>query len=564
VSTPEHVDAVVVGSGFGGSVTAYRLQEGGKQVVVLERGKAWPPGTFPRQPREIARNFWDPSKGLHGFFDIWSFKGIESLVSSCLGGGSIIYANVLIRKDEAWFVHEEGENWPVTRADLDPHYDNVERMMKPQRYPFEHEPYASTAKTQAMQAAGERLGVEWQLPNLAVTFGNRGRAPEPGERIDDDANLHGVKLYTCRLVGECNVGCNFGAKNTLDLNYLSRFSEQGGDIRTRCEVRSFAPRAGGGFEVRYVRHLADHEGRETDTSALPLETITCDRLVLSAGSFGSTFLLLKNGDAFPGLSPAVGTRWCGNGDLLGFLAPRGSETRRFDPAIGAVITSALRYEGEHGRGYYIEDGGYPTFVSWLQEMTDAHGELRRAARFVWRRLRDRLTRKPVSNLSAEFWNLLGDSVKSSRSLPLLGMGRDIPDGRLYLDDGYLQNAWSMKSSRAYYDAVKRSMQQIAEATGAKFVDEPLWYFKRVITVHPVGGLPMGGGPEEGVADQYGQVFGHPGLSIADGSVLPGPVGPNPSLTIAAVADRSAEWMLENWRAASAATASRPASPGRTG
>jgi cholesterol oxidase len=195
-------------------------------------------------------------------------------------------------------------------------------------------------------------------------------------------------------------------------------------------------------------------------------------------------------------------------------------------------------------------------------MTDAHGELRRAARFVWRRLRDRLTRKPVSNLSAEFWNLLGDSVKSSRSLPLLGMGRDVPDGRLYLDDGYLQNSWSMKSSRAYYDSVKRSMQQIAEATGAKFVDEPLWYFKRVITVHPVGGLPMGRGPEEGVADEHGQVFGHPGLSIADGSVLPGPVGPNPSLTIAAVADRSAEWMLENWSAA--ATASRSASPGRTG
>jgi cholesterol oxidase len=151
-------------------------------------------------------------------------------------------------------------------------------------------------------------------------------------------------------------------------------------------------------------------------------------------------------------------------------------------------------------------------------------------------------------------------------LPLLGMGRDVPDGRLYLEDGYLQNSWSMKSSRAYFDDVKRSMQQIAEATGSKFVDEPLWYFKRVITVHPVGGLPMGRGPETGVADQHGQVFGHPGLSIADGSVLPGPVGPNPSLTIAAVADRSAEWMLENWGAdaAPAATASRPASPGRTG
>lgn len=546
MSTPEHVDAVVVGSGFGGSVTAYRLRDGGKRVVLLERGKAWAPGTFPRQPREVARNFWDPSKGLFGFFDIWTFDGIESLVSSCLGGGSIIYANVLLRKDPEWFVHETGEDWPITREDLDPHYDNVEAMMKPQRYPFEHEPYASTAKTQAMKEAGEKLGVEWLLPPLAVTFGNPAEPPVPGDRIADDANLYGVKRYTCRLLGECNVGCNLGAKNTLDLNYISRFQELGGEVRTLCEVRSFVPRAGGGFEVRYVQHSTASEGRETDTSTLPLQTITCDRLVLSAGSFGSTYLLLRNRDAFPGLSPVLGSNWCGNGDLLGFLTSRKRGTHRFDPAIGAVITSALRYEGENGRGYYIEDGGYPTFVSWLLEMTDAFGETRRAARFLWRRIRDKLSKKPVSNLSAEFWNLVGDTVRSSNSLPLLGMGRDVPDGRLFLEDGYLQNAWRMKTSRAYFDSVKRSMQQIADATGAKFVDEPLWYFKRVITVHPVGGCPMGRTPDVGVVDAYGQVFGQPGLSVLDGSVLPGPVGPNPSLTIGAVADRSAEWMLEHW------------------
>jgi len=547
MSTPEHADAVVVGSGFGGSVTAYRLQDAGKRTVVLERGKAWAPGTFPRQPREVARNFWDPSKGLHGFFDIWSFDGIESLVSSCLGGGSIIYANVLLRKDADWFVHEDGEDWPITREDLDPHYDNVERMMKPQRYPFDVDPYAATAKTQAMQETGEQLGVEWLLPNLAVTFGNPDAPPVPGDPIEDGANLYGVERYTCRLLGECNIGCNLGAKNTLDLNYLSRFEEQGGDIRTLCEVRSFAPRAGGGFEVRYVRHSTESDGREIDTRALPLETITCDRLVISAGSFGSTFLLLRNRDALPHLSPAIGSHWCGNGDLLGFLASRAHGTRRFDPAVGAVITSALRYEGENGRGYYIEDGGYPTFVSWLLEMTDAAGATRRAVRFLWRRIRDKLSKKPVSNLSAEFWNLLGDSARSSNSLPLLGMGRDVPDGRLFLEDGYLQNSWTMKTSKAYYDSVKRSMEQIADVTGAKFVDEPLWYFRRNVTVHPVGGCPMGRTPADGVVDAHGQVFGHPGLSVADGSVLPGPVGPNPSLTIAAVADRSAEWMLENWQ-----------------
>ena len=552
MSAAEHVDAVVVGSGFGGSVTAYRLQDGGKRTVVLERGKAWAPGSFPRQPREIARNFWDPSKGYYGFFDIWSFKGMESLVSSCLGGGSIIYANVLLRKDPQWFVHEDGEDWPVTREDLDPHYDAVERMIKPQAYPFADEPYASTAKTQAMRDAGAQLGVQWLLPHLAVTFGNPDAMPVPGEPIEDDANRYGVERFTCRLVGECNIGCNFGAKNTLDLNYLSRFEEKGGEIRTLCEVRDFAPRRGGGYEVRYVRHSPEREGRETDTRALPLETIISDRLVLSAGSFGSTFLLLRSRDAFPALSSRLGSHWCGNGDLLGFLAPRSRSgrvtTRRFDPAVGAVITSALRYDGENGRGYYIEDGGYPTFASWLVDVSDAPGELRRAARFAWHRIGARFSKTPVSNLSAELGNLLGDGGLSASSLPLLGMGRDVPDGTLYLEDGYLQNSWTMKTSERYYDSVKASMQKIADATGARFVDEPLWYFKRVVTVHPVGGCPMARTPEEGVVDPYGQVFGYPGLSVADGSVMPGPVGPNPSLTIAALADRSATWMLANWNA----------------
>src|SRR5690606_11783988 len=114
----ERADAVVVGSGFGGSVSAYRLAEAGLDVVLLERGKAYPPGSFPRNPHQMSRAFWDPTEGLQGLFDVWTFRGFDSIVSSGLGGGSLIYANVMIRKDERWFVCEPlpgggYEKWPV-------------------------------------------------------------------------------------------------------------------------------------------------------------------------------------------------------------------------------------------------------------------------------------------------------------------------------------------------------------------------------------------------------------------------------------------------------------------
>ena len=160
-----HFDAIVVGSGFGGSVMAYRLAEAGQRVCVLERGRAYPPGSFTRSPYRARESFWDPGRGLTGMYHYWSFKGIDALVSAGLGGGSLIYANVFLRKDEKWFVQEDVndggyEYWPVNRADLDPHYDRVESMIGLQRYPFEHEPYSRTPKTLAFKHAMETNGLE--------------------------------------------------------------------------------------------------------------------------------------------------------------------------------------------------------------------------------------------------------------------------------------------------------------------------------------------------------------------------------------------------------------------
>jgi cholesterol oxidase len=561
----EHFDAVVIGSGFGGSVMAYRLAEAGRHVLVLERGKRYPPGSFARSPRDMRANFWDPSAGRQGLFQLWDFGGIESLVSAGLGGGSLIYANVLIRKDERWFVRDLPggcyEDWPVSRAQLEPHYDQVEAMLAPQQYPLDQQPYASTLKTRALQEAAGRAGLEWYLPDLAVSFANRGGPAVIGEPIVDAAghttdNLHGRTRYTCRLCGECDVGCNYGSKNTLDYNYLTQAAKRGAQIQDRCEVRRFAPHPEGGYAVSYVRHAVEAEGGPTETRHLPVTTVKAEHLVLAAGTFGSTFLLLKNRRSFPALSTKLGHGFSSNGDLLGFIrnAHQDVDGRRqprpLVPSHGTVITSTVRapdrQDGGDGPGFYIQDGGYPGFVDWLTETADVSAGVVRALRFIERRVKARITRSPQTDLDSELENLIGDAARSSGMLPLLGMGRDTPNGTMSLRRGrYLALDWTTKASTEYFTRVTNAMNSIASELGGEFQINPLWYLRRkVITVHPLGGCAMGNSAAEGVTDSYGRVFGYPGFVIADGSVMPGPVGPNPSLTIAALADRFAGRLID--------------------
>jgi cholesterol oxidase len=575
----DHVDVAVVGSGFGGSVSAYRFAEAGRSVAVLERGRPYPPGSFPHGPTGLAENMWDPSEGLHGLFDVWSFRGLDALVSSGLGGGSLIYANVLLRKDEKWFVHEQGlpgggfENWPVTRADLEPHYDAAERMLRPQRYPFAVAPYDRTPKTRALNDAAQRLGLGWSLPPLAVSF-----APEPGGRPvpgapipePDYGNLHGLPRRTCRLCGECDIGCNDGAKNTLDHTYLSAAKHHGADIRTRTEVRGIRPLDGGGYEVRYVVHEPTAGKRRHRTARLPEHVLTCGRLVLAAGTLGTTWLLLRNRASLPGLSPALGTRFSGNGDLLGFVLRAHDDDgahRTLGGSYGPVITSTIRVPDSvdgipgAGRGFYIQDAGYPGFADWLVESSQWPGYLRRGVVYAIQRLKALVSRSPKTSVSAELSALLGRSELSDGSLPLLGMGRDIPDGVLRIRGGRLDVDWTTETSEAYFAGVRSTMQDIAAVLHGDFRQNPLDLLRKVITVHPLGGAPMGRHPAEGVVDAWGEVFGFPGLYVADGAAVPGPVGANPSLTIAALADRLCDHALSTASPAGRRDTAPPATPG---
>ena len=156
----------------------------------------------------------------------------------------------------------------------------------------------------------------------------------------------------------------------------------------------------------------------------------------------------------------------------------------------------------------------------------------------------RLSAGERSNISRDLADAIGKVSLSSSSLPVLGMGRDIPDGLMYLEHGRLAIDWTTTTSIAYFDALRTTMAELGAAMGAEYKDNPLWWAKRVITVHPLGGAPMGRNAFEGVVDQWGRVFGVDDLFVLDGSAMPGPVGPNPALTIAAFADRAMEHEVE--------------------
>ncbi len=533
---------------------AYRLARAGRNVLLLERGRPYPPGSFARTPEQMRTNFWDPSEKLWGLYDFWSFKGIEGLVSSGLGGGSLIYANVLLRKDRDWFdVDLPGGGkrpWPVGYDDLEPHYEAAEAMIRPSPYPFE----AMTPKTQVARAAAGRMeGVDFQLPPIAVAFRSAPDA-EPsvgGEIHEEHPNLHGAKRYTCRLVGECDVGCNSGSKDSLDFTYLTAAQRAGARIETLHEVTAFRPRHEGGYAIDVVRHQPGGTGALREEA-----TVTADRLVLSGGTFGSTFLLLRNRRTLGGLPPRIGTSFSGNGDLLMFAIrcrDGGGRDVRLEPTFGPVITTATRFPDggtTDSRGFYLEEAGYPFVGAWMAELASTPTRAKRAAKFALRLLRERVSGSPQSNLSGELSEIFGDSSLSYASIPLLAMGRDFATGTMKLSRrGYLELDWTKKKSNAYFMRVRRDVTRFAETMGARDVaDNPLWYFRRVITVHPLGGCPMGAGPEDGAVSAVdGTVFGHPGLHVADGSVLPSSVGANPSLTIAAVADRFADGILSAMR-----------------
>jgi cholesterol oxidase len=218
--------------------------------------------------------------------------------------------------------------------------------------------------------------------------------------------------------------------------------------------------------------------------------------------------------------------------------------RNLAPYFGTAITRGIEINADQPVGFLLEEWGNPYFVDWIAELSGVFGFLKRALAFLKLSLAYQLGFSQNANLSAAISNLLGDCVTTMSSMPTIAMGQEPPTGTFSLVRGKdLDLVW--KESKPFYDRLTAYLKEVAAALGGEYADSPAFRFNfhQFMTAHPLGGCPMAATKEEGVVSPSGEVFGYPGFYIVDGSVMPGPVGVNPSLTIAALADRFADALL---------------------
>jgi cholesterol oxidase len=517
---PQSYDAVVVGSGFGGGIAACRLAEAGKRVCVLERGRRFAPEDFPDDAWEAPEVLWHESLNPDGLFDVRMMRDVSVITAAGVGGGSLVYANVQLRTPADVF----DRDWPaaIDRAALDPWYDRTEEALQPRPTPSE----PALPKVRAFAAAGRHVGKEAEPLPIAVHFGEAREHP-----------FSGVHQEGCQNLGRCDAGCPIHAKNTIDITYLARAEAHGAEVRPLHLAEEIAPppSPGGDWTVSF-KHLGDGEDGSVEAPIL----------VLAAGTLGSSRLLLRNRRRLPGLSPALGSRFSGNGDALGIaFDPTAPDVQGARNDFGPVMTSKLDYTRE--RGLIVADGGLPANFDLLLDLARGVNAVRGWRRALLR-LRAALARLGWSDQALRPRALpTARSESNANSLIFLMIGRDAADGQMRLTPLFrrFDIRWSRDCSARLFDELERTAKEIAEASRATpFYALEGGPLSKFTTVHPLGGCPMADDPARGVVDDAGAVHGYEGLYVLDGSIVPTALGVNPSKTIAALAERGVAQLVE--------------------
>ncbi|HEU4937335.1 MAG TPA: GMC oxidoreductase [Vicinamibacterales bacterium] len=506
-------DAIVVGSGFGGAIAAARLAATGRRVVVLERGRRYRPGDFPRNVKRVEDLFWDqPGHGKHrGLYDVRAFDGIGAVVAAGVGGGSLVYANIHIRPDASVF---DDPRWPApfTRAFLDPYYERVAARLEVAPLPES----IQLAKRDRYREAAAALHRPIFDPDQAV----RWSGAKDGDR------------GPCELVAECEFGCRHGAKNTLDMTYLADAERHGAEVRPNVWATHVAPNPGGGYQVHVV-----------DTVSGGRESFSGTHVVLAAGTLGTNEILFRSRDnmkTLPNVSRQLGRGYSGNGDFLGSI-----QNSRFDlePWRGPDVTSVMKFFDTRP-GFTM---AAPTFnqpvMRVLASLGQPEGPAMRLLAPAWRMLPDAISTAFRTGLLSQPLVIRGPHAgDASRMTNLFAIGQDNANGVVRFDNDRLDIEWKYaEENQALIARMEQAMRDVAGVYGGTFAPLASWSaFRRILTVHSLGGCHLATDPSHGVVSTEGEVFGHPGLFVADGSVVPTAIGFHPCMTIAAIAERIAE------------------------
>ncbi len=507
---------IIVGSGFGGSVAALRAAEKGHRVVVLEEGRRWRPQDFPTSNWDVRRFLWAPAMGCRGIQRIRLFRHFMGLAGAGVGGGSLVYAATLLAPPPTFFTDPSWAHLdPDWASTLAPRYETARRMLgvvpTPRLGPGDA----------FLRAYAEAIGRgdRFQPTEVGIFFG------EPGVEVPDPyfGGL-GPPRTGCDFSAACMVGCRTGAKNSLDRNYLHLAERLGAVIEADTRVTGLRPDGSGGW---IVEGATWRPGRGSEP-----RTWRARRVVVSAGTLGTVELLLRSRARgwLPGLSPRVGERVRTNSEVI--VGAR--TTRREDRFCeGIAIAAQLQVTDET----CIEVVRYPEgsdVMGFLGSvLTDGGGRVGRPLRF----LAACLTRPwdAARALWVPGW--------ARRTVILLVMQSADNQVRFRLRRSRLR-PWAHtlvsdapRALPTYIPEANAAARAIARAIGG--FPQGAWsevLLDRPLTAHVLGGCPMGGHVEEGVVDARGRVFGHEGLYICDGSIVPANLGVNPSLTITALAE----------------------------
>ena len=528
-------DVVVVGSGFGGSVSALRLTEKGYTVAVLEAGRRFTPQTLPKNSWDTRNYLWAPPLGLYGIQRFHVLKNVMVLGGAGVGGGSLNYANTLYVPPEAFFQDPQWKHITDWSQELAPFYDQAKRMLGVRTNP------TLTPSDVHLRASADKLGYgdTFHLAPVGVFFGDGrdadgdGDAVSPGTEVDDPYfGGAGPRRRACTECGECMTGCRHGDKNTLTENYLYLAERNGAQILPMTTVTGIRE-DGEGFAVE-VRAT---DSRSKNGAKNGARTIRARRVVVSAGTYGTQKLLhaLRDSGRLPRISSRLGELTRTNSEaLVGSMTTDRRYGSRADFTKGVAITSSVHPDAHtHIEPVRYGKGSNAMGLMSIVQVTGA-GKLPPVLRFLGNALRrpDLLLR----SLNKRRWServiiglvmqSLDNSVIVSRKKSGLGKGT--------LTSRQGHGAPNPTWIPAAEESARGVAAEINGFPGSAASD----LLGRTLTAHFLGGCVIGDSPETGVIDPYQRLWGYPGITVADGSSVSANLGVNPSLTITAQAERA--------------------------